>query len=457
MVAPQQQFRTEWIKCLTGHFKEIQKKLKDRPIRVGISGALGSSDVGDEAMLIALLAELRLWNPRITVVIFSKNPRMTTQYTGLNCLPDLQYWAYHAHQSLPRLIRLSDMMESKLVVLSRRIVRIRETLIGGFALRVASMLLGCAMKILIILSSPRRLSGCNGVLREHIKNLASLDAFVLLGGGYLNSWQTKGRGWLWLISADIAHSFGVPLFGSGLNLGPFNAIDLRRTSRTLRDFKLIGLRDRRESIHSLRDMGIYNERIHRYSGDDATNLPCVDLPPGSLELSIVQHAPYIAVHAHKWLMDRSAVARLQRIFADVIDMLTEKTTDNIALIPMTFGDRKTDQEVLDGIKSSCKRQDRVFLIKDALRPGQLKLLFANARCSLVTRHHAMVFSVSSGIPSVAVVFDSYYRAKLHGVAEEYSSLCTLLPFETLTSAAVCSALENLLNTAVANGEICSRS
>jgi polysaccharide pyruvyl transferase WcaK-like protein len=274
-------------------------------------------------------------------------------------------------------------------------------------------------------------------LEVHVNDLADVDALLLLGGGYLNSWHVKASSYLYAISADAAADLNKPVFGTGLNLGPFNSIDSRRLSRTLRRFDLIGVRDRRESFAWLHAHGFLDPAIHRFSQDDAIGLVPTSEGREDLELLVAHLHPYIALQAHFWRLDETASDRLLATLADAAEQLVRRSGLRVLLIPMTFGNRaRSDRDVLSHLPIDEGLKEHIVMAPDGLSPQQLKYLFANASGAIVTRHHGMMFALSAGVRCQAIILDPYYRQKLEGVAADFGELCTLLPLASLSSSAL---------------------
>jgi polysaccharide pyruvyl transferase WcaK-like protein len=109
----------------------------------------------------------------------------------------------------------------------------------------------------------------------------------------------------------------------------------------------------------------------------------------------------------------------------------------VLLIPMTFGRRsRTDRDALDRLHAASGAPEQIVHAPEGLLPQQLKYLFAHAGGAVVTRHHAFVFAIASGVPCVAIVMDEYYRQKLGGMASESDGKGILVPLDRATSDAL---------------------
>jgi polysaccharide pyruvyl transferase WcaK-like protein len=115
---------------------------------------------------------------------------------------------------------------------------------------------------------------------------------------------------------------------------------------------------------------------------------------------------------------------------------------SVLMIPMTFGGGlRSDREALETLRSRSGHASRYVMAPDHLKPPQLKFLFSRARAAVVSRHHAMVFAITSGVPCTAMVLDPYYHMKLRGVADEYPGLVTLVARDDVTTPVLTDAVE----------------
>ena len=98
--------------------------------------------------------------------------------------------------------------------------------------------------------------------------------------------------------------------------------------------------------------------------------------------------------------------------------------------------------VLETLRRRSGHASRYMMAPDHLKPEQLKFLFSRARTAVVSRHHAMVFSITCGVPCTAIVLDPYYHMKLRGVADDYPGLATLVALDDLTAPVLTETVEH---------------
>jgi polysaccharide pyruvyl transferase WcaK-like protein len=418
--------RLQWLDRLREFIdSEVKAKPGDAK-RIGILGALGTGDVGDEAMLIALLGELRDLDSDFEFAVFSLNPELTECYTGIPCLPTAHAWNSRRRNPIAVLTSAAFWLEGKFSALVPVRFRRDEVDRGQWVARLVYLgLLKRARKLAARFNRTGLLGG-SGILREHISDISSVDVLIYLGGGYINSWHVKAQSYLYLISSAVAVELDIPVMGTGMNLGPFNTFDSNHISPILKRFSLIGIRDEQQSIRALKDMGIYCETAHYFSSDDATNL-CPQSNPTLLEWAD-QFSPYIALHVHYWRLSDRDWQNFSRKIAAVADSIISKAGINIVMIPMIFGPKAPafDARALKDVADQCKHSNRILMAPENLTPQNLRYLYGRASCALVCRHHSMVFSLAADVPTTALAYDEYYRQKLFGIASHCPDNCEVL-------------------------------
>jgi len=418
--------RLQWLDRVRELIDCEVKAKPGEPMRIGILGALGTGDVGDEAMLIALLGELRKLESDSEFAVFSLNPKLTESYTGISCLPMAHAWNSRRKNPIAILTNAAFWLESKFSALVPIRFRRSEVNRGQWTARFVYLgLLKRARRLAAEFNRTGHLGG-NSILRKHISDISSVDVLIYLGGGYINSWHVKAQSYLYLISSVVAVELGIPVIGTGLNLGPFNTFDLNHISPILKKFSLIGVRDEQQSIQALKEMGIYSESKHYFSSDDATNLP----PKFDQALSqwADQASPYISLHVHYWRLSECDWQHFSRKIATVIESIISKADINIVMLPMIFGHNTAafDARALTDIADQCAHSDRILMAPEHLTPQNLRYLYGRASRALVCRHHSMVFSLAADVPTTALAYDEYYQQKLFGIASRRGDICELL-------------------------------
>jgi polysaccharide pyruvyl transferase WcaK-like protein len=421
----QNDLRRQWLEKLKASLDAVSPT-KQGALHIGIIGALGTGDVGDEAMLLSFIRELREINPEYKVSVFSVNPSLTENYTGIPCEPTAHAWHAPRKNPLATILVIADRVEEILTKSLPILRRQKEVNRGQWIARLIHLSVLRRARRLGKKMRDRGILAGRGSLQSHIRQISNLDALIFLGGGYINSWHVKANSYLYLLSAVVAFELGTPVMGTGMNLGPFNSFDLGRIAPILKRFSLIGLRDDRESVKALKFMDIYSPRKHSYSNDDAINLPATSDP--ELEKWTADVGPYISLHAHYWRLTPIQWLDFAAKLAKVVDALIADTGYSIVMLPMIFGPSSElfDARALRDIAEHCVNSTSMRMAPNNLGPEQLRYLYGKAASAIVCRHHSMVFSLAAGVPTTALYFDAYYRQKMVGVASSFGNLCTVV-------------------------------
>jgi polysaccharide pyruvyl transferase WcaK-like protein len=417
--------RADWLEHLTGSLKRITPRSGPH-LKIGIVGALGTGDVGDEAMLCSFMAELEARLGKPTLIVFSMGPAVTKAYVGIECLPTAHRWMAERESLARKITSALHRVESGLTRILGRFLSIPEIIRDGWACRISFRMV--TRRARAMARGLEQGSGLrsDGFLADHVRVISELDALIYLGGGYLNSWHVKADTYLFLLSAEVALELGIPTYASGINLGPLNRLDRRWVAPVLNRFELIGCRDRKQSFELAEAMGIRADGRLHYSSDDAICL--ASEPTTALEKLVSDLGSYLALQVHYWRLDDTRWHAFVNRLADAVQNYACARHLAVLMIPMTFGESAEafDQAALLEVAALAGSGVRFELAPPNCRPSELKFLFGMAASALVTRHHAMVFSVASGVRTVAISYDQYYRQKLDGVAEDFGEICEVV-------------------------------
>lgn len=413
--------RRLWVERLSSSLAQLHPK--SGRLRVGIVGALGSGDVGDEAMLVSLVEELKARLFGVEFLAFSVNPGLTYAYTSIPTVGLLSTYLSPTSDLRYLLARLAGGLEERVERILLRRINIEEVDRGQ---RIRRFFLESRSKKILRRCLDMGESDMSKV-HPHAKDVAGLDALVVLGGAYLNSWNVKSGIYEYLLPARVAALYKVPVFGGGLNLGPYNRSDAAFIKGVLSNFELIGCRDNAESIRALRDLGIFDDSKHLYSCDDAISL--VPEYTSEVDRFIDFNSPYIAFNVHYWKLDSEKWELFSRQLAQVLAGLVARYKCKIVPISMAFSDARKgldDAAIHDVLRVADLPSGTVVHPEGVMSIGKIKGLYAKARITIATRHHPMVLSVSSGVPTLSIAFDDYYRMKLEGVGAYFPGLFSVV-------------------------------
>lgn len=435
--------RSQWIELLVDSIATTKKA--NEVIRIGVVGALGTYDLGDEAMLMALKGELDASRDGLEFVAFSVSPSYTRRVASVDCVPSPHLF-YEPRKRLAHfIVALLDLFEEKISSWIGRLLRPgRELSVwqGGWIKRAFILWQWRRPNRLIRHPSPSRAKSRYGFWDTTAEHVSGLDALLYLGGGYINSWNIKADTFWYLLISRIASARGVPVFASSLNLGPFNRFDRRVVYNTLSSFRLVGVRDARESLEHCRRIAQGHPSFsYEVSGDDATSLP-IEATDRTRAI-LAQNVPFLALHVHRWRLPNSMWNAFAQRIASVINQWTEQSGHHVMMLSMTTLDpADPDRRALEDIARRIQRSERIIWPPERLVPGEIKHLFVSAAESLVTRHHSLVFAGGTQRPAVAVAYDRYYEMKLTGIRDLQFPHVTVTRSSDLNESAVIAALSH---------------
>lgn len=433
----------KWNKILCEGLRNCIKKCAASNLHIGVIGALGSNDVGDEAMLCSMMNDIRSCCPNVKFTIFSNRPEITSAYLGINTEPTPYRLLNNRNNFLSWIFHLINKIEYLISYILKNLFGLKETSCGGWFFRICYLVIDQYICHIARKFANGKTLLPRNLLNRHLISLKDIDALVFLGGGYINSWHVKENIYPYLFSAKAAIILSKPVFASGINLGPFNSFDSWQVRKVIKDFKLIGVRDSNESFKILKDMRIDMNKCH-FSSDDAITLKASSLESKYLEDFARNSKPYLSVQVHLWLLKKKQSSSLINSLANVLDNIIIELGWNVMMIPMQFGvEPVKDRVTMECIKEMSRYKNNIIMAPESLKPEQLKLLFSHGVGTLCTRHHSMVFSLSEGVPTIVIELDEYYRMKLFGVAQEFSNMCKIIPINQKDLGKI--ILDNILN------------
>lgn len=379
----------------------------DGIITIGFIGALGTHDIGDEAMLISNCEKLKkIRSEKINFKVFSMNPKNTDNY--LKTKSSHFSFKFLTKSFLYRLCSLVDrkiqepfLKDKKHLDLFSEFYAISWFLINTVKIRFGFI--------------PKK-------YQDHIIKIKELDLLYIIGGAYLNSWHVKSKIFSFLLEIEIAQKYDKNVVLSGLNLGPFNFIDRFFVKYVFSkdNVRLIGIRDWDESLKEID----YNNFIARnriyYSHDDAFYLEY------NLEHNPYKDKKYIVLQAHYWIASKSKKNKVKDIYKSAISYAVDNGLEVVFISMQSYpGNRdylfaKETISELDEMYS-----EQVSLPEIIYSPKVLKKIISDARMLISTRHHPFLFAVSSNVFAISISYDDYYTQKFKGIANEKSHIFSI--------------------------------
>ncbi|ORC16565.1 MULTISPECIES: polysaccharide pyruvyl transferase family protein [Rothia] len=268
-------------------------------------------------------------------------------------------------------------------------------------------------------------------IASFVQQVADIDGIVIAGGGAMNS--TTGH----LLSERAAYSLiaaarNIPLIISGQSLGPvLTDADASTLTTLLSSAQLVGLRERFSyawaaergiEAHLLAEDTALYQHQHRF----LPGRPVVELPERYICATFSELSPNQAHVIGHLLDDMHRDYGLRTVF---LPHLGEPSTGG--------GDVATHAEIASHMFSNPIQLPMVHA-DDAVQ------VHRNAFIAFSTRYHPAVFSLSAGVPCLALLPDAFTDMRIRGLMEQYGTENYAVPLALLNSDAPSGALQEII-------------
>ncbi len=359
----------------------------DRRSLVILSG-ITAHNLGDDAMLVATVQELRRLDPHAKITVLAEDPSKCD----------------------PVAAQLSSLDVS--IVRSLQIL-IRDELPRPVTPRTIRDLAAEIQERNLAIPEGGQAAGVPACYQDGLTALLRADGVLDCGGANLSG-HWKSFFYEKCLDYLLVRS---PLFISGQGIDPIeDPADQALLRDALGKAKLVTLRERLseqvlESIGCTAPMQV--------TGDDALTLEAA--PDGSrLELlSQAGHSPnkpYMAFQYRHYL-DYQDSRFLDR-FAAMVDEAIQACDLPVVAVPMHFG-AADERDHLSEIADRLQVADRFHVIRSSITPAEAKGVFGGADLSFGISYHSAVLSLSSGTPFLGLYRGSHYTQKMKGLADLY--------------------------------------
>jgi colanic acid/amylovoran biosynthesis protein len=336
-------------------------------------GDYGHNNMGDVAMLKAVIARLRLLRPDAQITVVSMDPDSVQRFCGnVTVVP-------------PAVLR--PVTRSPRTYLS--------LMVGEYLVR----------KSAAARSSYTRRAFDRSPLG---KALAGSSAVVAAGGGYVNDhFWLHACCVLALLNAAQAKGKVTAMFGQGI--GPISQPILRHdVRRALPQLHLLAVRETVASQPIAELLGVPRVVM---TGDDALHL--VNNPPGWDSSGAIGVNLRIASYAGT---SRATADQLR----DAVATLAERAGARLQPLPVTLGHGADLAAITQLAGQDLSRPEHVGSPEDLIQlVGQCRIVISGS-------YHAAVFALAHGIPTVGLTANRYYDSKFQGLKAIYGDLITIV-------------------------------
>jgi len=360
-----------------------------------LSGDRGTGNNGDRAITYNAIAELRRLINDADIVFAA--PRYTDLLDIYNArfVPGLDEALYGGSAGRRRFGRL----------LPRPVYRL---------VKLALVLVSCMAMRLLRVTRPL-VKSAGPFLRE----LKEAQLLLIAGGGQFASlWPVP----VLVYSAAVlcARIFGVPVAGTGLGAGPFDSCRDRFLVRTaLNKCRLVAARSPL-AFENLRGIGVSAHKLI-LGVDDAVTLQgssCEEILTNPAETLKALPERFMVAH-FRLAPSSSAGADEIRKFAIALDRLVERLGLPVVFVPFAVSDYADDRTAHYHVYARMKNKHLVHSIHALYHPQTIKALIGDASLALGHGLHFCTFALSSGVATIGLYNNTYYRAKLGGLFESF--------------------------------------
>jgi len=231
----------------------------------------------------------------------------------------------------------------------------------------------------------------NQDIRYWVEMLNTIDAYWVVGGGYINDMWLEAAFWK-MIFARICKIQGKPVIFSGQGLGPINRLSSKLVVQFgVKSMSLLSLRER-VSFNNLKKLSVNLKKCH-VVGDDA-----LTIPDSTNEKSISLPGKFIAMNIR--FSDYSF--QDQNLFkkcVHLVELCMKRYPEHqIVFIPIAFNKKDSDIDSAEKILQRIgKYKERVTILKrEDVSIQNIKLILKHASLSIGISYHFCLFSLLMG-------------------------------------------------------------
>ncbi|MFJ1704442.1 polysaccharide pyruvyl transferase family protein [Kitasatospora sp. NPDC088346] len=264
--------------------------------------------------------------------------------------------------------------------------------------------------------------------RREAEAVAQADLVVSMGGGYLlarpglDGYQNV---FFVLLPALLAQQAGVPVVFAPQSFGPFPGRAQRwLVGRVLRRAALVLARED-VSVGLLAECGVPAGRVERAVDAGFAFDPVVE-QGWRARLGVGAEQPLVGITARRWLAP-AAQERYERALAATIDRLRSDGA-RVVLIPQVTTDYLGDDDRIVERRIAGYCRSSPLRIEERVDYRDLKGLYNECSMLIGTRFHSVIFSLTSGVPCVAIE----YEHKTRGIMADLGLARWVLPIDQVT-------------------------
>lgn len=364
---------------------------------IGILGAIGYDDYGDDALLLCNIEELLKRN--YNVIIFSYNPAITINLLISNGF--LQFNAFSEHIKV-----VTD--------LNSYVNNIKWLNIFNFIFNFRIDMVKTVYYQYLMWKLPRlahSFQSDNLALSEYLKNVQKCSCILNIGGGYLNRYHRTNI-YSHILTHSIAVKMGKKTVAYGQTIGPFNKLQILLIKKHIKKIHHISVRDIGRSKLRLIEMGYPEDRISE-GPDDA-----VFMNSKNQDFLKQFEGKFIVITNFGLFLNysKTPLEIMYPIFAEFFDYIIENKNAIILNISMTSSGADVKQGLT--IQKLMKNKQSFFHLPLHVSVREIKSIIKHSDLIFSSRLHPIVFAISDKKPYIGISSGGeYYDSKLIGISE----------------------------------------
>jgi polysaccharide pyruvyl transferase CsaB len=249
--------------------------------------------------------------------------------------------------------------------------------------------------------------------------------------------------------AAAGRTAGKPVALYGIGVGPLLTEAGRHAARFAADCaQWITTRDA-HSTDALLDIGVPRSRVHT-ACDPALFLPSPDTDIGAQWLRErgfnERPRPWVVLNARPWYHFPASEARedrrsaLRQSLSTSADRILDRVGGSLVLLPLQIA-HEDDREVLHDVGRALEHKDQAVLVDASHEPGVMQAMIGQMDLLVGMRLHSLILAANARVPFVAISYDP----KVDAFASEMGARDRCFPIEGLAPEKVASAVATALH------------
>ena len=375
---------------------------------IGIFGAIGRDDMGDDALLLSNVDSLIKHNYK--VIIFTYNISKT-----INLLISNNLLPTNGISENIKIVKALDYFDRK------KIIEYIDTIIDTFLEKIFKKRLNILQTIYKGFIHYKLILNINGYLpinqylREYLNIIKECSLLLFIGGGYMNKYWGQGI-YQFIISLSIGKEFNIPCIASGQTFGPLDAIQKKIVKKHIKKLDYISTRDINRSKQRLIELEYDQNKI--VEGPDDAIFLTNDIKAENHTPQYNKHFIVVANFGLFLKYSKYPLEYLHTILAQFFDYIAESKNGIILNISMTTGSQDITQGL--SIQNKMKYKDRFHFVPLYTELREIKSIIGSSNLVVSSRLHPVVFAISEKKPFIGISSGGeYYDSKLKGISEIY--------------------------------------